>query len=946
MLKTVSTIRQALILLIAIAGCLQAYGYSDIAVAVSGSGSYCAGSPATLTYSAQSVVFLPGNVLRAELSDASGSFSAAVSIGTLTTEAPNGTIDVVFPVTASGTAYRIRIVSSSPNITGSDNGSNLTVRQPSLATPSVTIAGPPAICADVSIEFIASPTHGGTMPSYQWKKNGNVVGTNSPSYIDAALVSGDAIQCVMTSNRECVTSPTANSNTIPVTVVARTIPTIAIAADPSATVGAGSVIYLSAATTGGGSAPRYEWKRNGTLIGTSNAFAISTLANNDVITATLTSNEVCVQPAVAHSNELTISVDNNLTRTGHAWEPRAGQMSGADPIVRSNASGFTIGQKGFVGLGFVMVGSSIQYRKDFWEYDPDKDVWTQRADFAGDARHSAVGFNIVNKGYIGTGLTAAGVKKDFWQYDQTSNAWTQRADFPGAAREQAFGFAIGSKGYIGGGFSNGQGDFKDFYEFDPSSNTWRSRADFGGGKRMGSATFAIEGKGFAAGGYSSSSTTWFKDLWDFDQAANLWTRRADMPGNGRTRATGFSMAGNGYVGLGYSNNGYEGQFFQYLLSSDTWTWKHYYPGPGGNNSGVGLITNNRPFIYKDGTMIEFRLLTASSFSSKVCSGETIPVIWDASGFTFAPGNTMKAEISSQANFSARTGVGEVTSSASTGTINVNIPPSVPGGTYYFRIISKNPEMSTLSEQIRITELPAVHNIVSEGGATVCKDAPATFRSNLEGPGFQWYRNNNLVGDDAPSYNTKTLVNGDVIKSVRTYVEGCKDPVGLISNSIIMTVKEPVKPAVKVVPNTLTCTTAAIAYLWYLDGTPIETATRPSYIMTKAGIYKVRTTDNSGCTAFSDEIGNVYVGLADETSDEQISVYPNPAVHEFTLQLTDDLVIRHPVYSMVNELGQTIIGAQPAGKYNRISLSGRAPGLYLVRLTLNGESILRRIVKVE
>jgi hypothetical protein len=41
--------------------------------------------------------------------------------------------------------------------------------------------------------------------------------------------------------------------------------------------------------------------------------------------------------------------------------------------------------------------------KDFWEYDPATNTWTQKADFGGTARYSAVGFSIADKGYLGTG---------------------------------------------------------------------------------------------------------------------------------------------------------------------------------------------------------------------------------------------------------------------------------------------------------------------------------------------------------------------------------------------------------------------------------------------------------------------------------------------------------------------------------------------------------------
>jgi hypothetical protein len=73
------------------------------------------------------VVFNAGNVFKAQLSDNAGSFASPVEIGTLS-GATIGTISAAIPVSsAAGTGYRIRVVSTDPAVTGSDNGNNLTV---------------------------------------------------------------------------------------------------------------------------------------------------------------------------------------------------------------------------------------------------------------------------------------------------------------------------------------------------------------------------------------------------------------------------------------------------------------------------------------------------------------------------------------------------------------------------------------------------------------------------------------------------------------------------------------------------------------------------------------------------------------------------------------------------------------------------------------------------
>gem|GEM_PF-3460887 len=87
------------------------------------------------------------NEFTAQLSDANGSFASPVEIGTLRGETP-GTISATIPSgTAPGTRYRIRVVSSYPPLTGTDNGADLTIYELSIntiaatATPNPVAAG-------------------------------------------------------------------------------------------------------------------------------------------------------------------------------------------------------------------------------------------------------------------------------------------------------------------------------------------------------------------------------------------------------------------------------------------------------------------------------------------------------------------------------------------------------------------------------------------------------------------------------------------------------------------------------------------------------------------------------------------------------------------------------------------------------------------------------------
>ncbi len=98
---------------------------------------FCAGAAVNVPYTI-SGTFTSGNIFTAQLSDATGSFASPVAIGTLTSTNA-GTINATIPfTTASGTAYRVRVVSSNPVTTGSNNGANLTVNALTLSAPVLT----------------------------------------------------------------------------------------------------------------------------------------------------------------------------------------------------------------------------------------------------------------------------------------------------------------------------------------------------------------------------------------------------------------------------------------------------------------------------------------------------------------------------------------------------------------------------------------------------------------------------------------------------------------------------------------------------------------------------------------------------------------------------------------------------------------------------------------
>ncbi len=115
-------------------------------------------------------------------------------------------------------------------------------------------------------------------------------------------------------------------------------------------------------------------------------------------------------------------------------------------------------------------------------------------------RKGAVAFTLGNKGYFGLGTDGEGkFYKDFWLFspdkeDPTEGTWLRISDFPGEPRANAVAFTIGQFAYVGTGddlvslnqdrnFMQKEGEWKgtvynDFYRFNPYTNSWRKVSDY------------------------------------------------------------------------------------------------------------------------------------------------------------------------------------------------------------------------------------------------------------------------------------------------------------------------------------------------------------------------------------------------------------------------------------------------------------------------------------
>lgn len=267
---------------------------------------------------------------------------------------------------------------------------------------------------------------------------------------------------------------------------------------------------------------------------------------------------------------------------------------------RGGAVSFVINNKAFVGLGY----NGKVYFSDFYYYDGETGLWQNAAPFPGQARERAVAFVLNNKAYVGLGynrdLTTREFK-DFYEYDPETDTWTQVADFGSTARYNAVAFSINSKGYVGTGY-DGTYYCNDLWQYNPETNLWIEVASFPGGKREDAVAVVADSKAYFMSGRNNGSFS--VELWVFD--GNGWTDLTPddeedyysdfVSAVSRYNAVGFSINSKIYIGTGVNSGGsLDNTFYEFEPTSGVWQEKTAFEGSVRSLS-VAFVLENRGFV--------------------------------------------------------------------------------------------------------------------------------------------------------------------------------------------------------------------------------------------------------------------------------------------------------------------------------------------------------------
>lgn len=788
-------------------------------------------------------------------------------------------------------------------------------------TPSVTIAANPGsnICAGTSVTFTATPTNGGSTPSYQWKLNGGNVGTNSTTYTNAALANGDVVTCVMTSNASCASPITATSNGITMTVNTTVVPAVSISANPGSTICSGTSVTFTATPTNGGTTPSYQWKLNGVNVGTnSTTYTNAALANGNVVTCVLTSNATCASPATATSTGITMTVNPTVTPSVSILaNPGNSICSGTSVTFTATPTngGATPSYQWKLNGGNVGTNSTTYTNATLANGDIVTCVLTSNATCASPATATSMGITMAVSTPV-TPSVSISANPGNTICNGTSVTFTATPVNGGATPSYQWklnGVNVGT-----------------------NSNTYTNAALANGNV----ITCVLTSNAACVTTTTATST-----------GITMTVNPVLVPAVGISANPGSTIcAGTSVTFTATSTNG---------GTTPSYQWK-----VNGTNVGTNSAT------YATTTLANGNVVTCVLTSNATCgspatatsSGITMtvnPVLTPSVSVSTSPGTTICSGTS--VTFTATPTNGGATPSyqwkVNGGNVGTNSTTytnaALANGDVITCVLTSNATcaspVNATSTGVTMTVNPLTTpsvSINSNTGASTCVNGTVTFTASPLNGGtsqsYQWKKNGGNVGSNNTVYATNALANGDAISCVLTITATCPSPATVTSNSMTMNVITP-SIAISVTPNDTICAGTAATF----SIIPANVGTSPQYQWKRNGVDMVGATASvytiptlaSGDIITSSFTGSANCISAPATAGNDITMIVRPVlVPNVTIKATPGTTINAGQSVTFDIVSTNVTIPSYQWQKNGIDIPGANAASYTASTLVNGDNI--------
>ena len=798
--------------------------------------------------------------------DGGGTYNNITAAGTSPTYSGWTTATLgVTGVAASNNGYRYRCVVSGPCTPAATSTGVIMTVNPNVPA-SVSIAAVPAgaICAGTSVTFTATPTNGGTTPTYSWRVNGTAVGTGV-SYTTTTLANTDIVTCVMTSNASCVTGSPATSNAITMTVNPNLPASVSIAAVPAGAICAGTSVTFTASPTNGGTTPTYSWRVNGTAVGTGTTLTSTTLANTDVVTCVMTSNATCATGSPATSNAITMVVNPSLAASVSIAAVPAGSIctgtsvtftatptnGGTTPTYSWRVNGTA------VGTGSTYTSSTLS------NLDAVTCVMTSNATCAtgSPATSNVINMSVSSSLVASVSISAAPAGAICTGTSVTFTAVPTNGGTTPTYSWKINGTAVGTGStYTSTTLSN-----SDVVTCVMTSN---AGCVTGSPATSNAITMVVNTSLPASVSIAASPATTVC-------AGTNVTFTATPVNGGVTPSYQWYINGSpvGTNSATYSSTSLSsGNIVSCVMTSSTACASG---SPATSNNIIMTINPNVPAMVSiagspSGTICAG---TSVTFTATPINGGTTPTYqWYVNGVSVGTGSTYSS--SALSNADAVTSV--MTSNAS--------------------CVTGNPATSNVINMSVNPSMPVSVSIAALPSTTICSGTNVTFNATPvnggSSPIYQWYVNGSAVGTNSASFSTTTLTSGSNVSCILTSSEGCATASPATSNVITMVVNPnlPASVSIAASPSGAICAGTSVtftasptnggsspSYNWQVNGSSVGTGTTyTSSTLATSDVINCVMTSNATCATGSPATSNIIAMIVNPNVPASISIAASPA----------------------------------------------------------------------